>query len=85
MDTKTKYIPFYRTHDFEEALILYAGEAVLDCVEWDYKGEIGEFVFEDEEKCQEILSKHKRKKLMLNSMDVLFALKQVKTELYKNR
>ena len=74
-----------RTQDFEGALLLESAGAILDSVEWDYEGEVGTFIFEDEDKCRQILSKHKRKDLWLLSTDVLVAYRAIKNELYRNR
>ncbi|MBT4120666.1 MAG: hypothetical protein HOC36_02895 [Candidatus Magasanikbacteria bacterium] len=82
---KNKYIPYWRGTDFEEALILESAGAILADVEWDYEGETGTFVFEDEEVCNEILDKHKRKDLWLLSQDVLSAYRNVKNELFRRR
>lgn len=82
---ETKYIPYWRGSDFEEAFLLESAGAILYKVEWDYKGEVATFVFEDEKMCNQILDKHKRKELWLLSQDVLNAYRNVKNELYRKR
>lgn len=82
---ENKYIPYWRGQDFEEAIILEAGGAIINNVEWDYRSEVATFVFEDENMCKRILDKHKRKELWILSQDFLTAYRNVKNELYKKR
>lgn len=82
---QTEYVPCFRTQDFEEALILASAGVILSDVEWDYQGEVGTFVFEDESAAKVILDKHKRKDLQLASHDLLFAYREVKNLLFRRR
>ena len=76
---------FYRTGDFERVLILHSAGCILDSVEWDDKNKIATFLFEDENKCLKILDLHKRKKLILNSTNVLASYREIKNELFNGR
>ncbi|PLX27557.1 hypothetical protein C0581_03355 [Candidatus Parcubacteria bacterium] len=82
---ENQYTPFYRTGDFNEALVLDSAGIILANVEWDYRGEVGTFVFEDYEASRQVLDKHKRKDLWLLSQDVLSSYSNIKSELYRNR
>ncbi len=85
MYMKTEYVPYFRTQDFEEAIILASAGAILSHLEWDHGGEIATFVFEDEMMVKILLDKHKRKELRLTSHDVLFAYREVKNQLYRRK
>ena len=77
--------PYFRSTDFEKSLILSAAGHIIDTIEWDYAGRKATFVFEDELACLETLNQHKRRKLSLNSADVLVAYRDVKNELFGSR
>jgi len=79
------YIQYFRSQDFEKALILCSAGAILYQVEWNSEGKKAEFVFEDISSCSNILDSHKRGKLKLNSNDVLRAYHEVKNELFAQR
>ena len=76
---------FYRSEDFEKVLVLHSAGCILDSVEWDDKNKIATFLFEDEDKCLKILDLHKRKKLMLDSTNVLISYREIKNELFNGR
>lgn len=79
------YHPLYRTEDFEKAFILLSANCILDSTEWNDEKKVATFVLEEEKDCLRILDEHKRKKLKLDSTDVLVAYRTLKNELYSGR
>jgi hypothetical protein len=65
MQNKNKIIKLFRTKDLVESLLLYSCDQVLDAQEWE-NGDCT-FVFLDEAECLEVINKHYKGELNLNS------------------
>lgn len=75
--TKPKISAFYRTKDYQTALILYAGGQTLNSNEWINK--VCFFIFESENECEKLLLKHRKDGIKLSSQAVVNALNTIKS------
>jgi hypothetical protein len=77
-----RHIPLFRLKDYDKAIILYAGGAILNCLEWDSLKKEAQFVFEDEPFCLSILRKHDENKLKVDSHRWIEGRREINSALY---
>lgn len=75
-----KKINLYKTKDQITAILLYASCQILDSNEWE--NGVCFFIFEDQEACEEVISKHYRGALNLSSKAFIEAFNTIKSILF---
>lgn len=83
MNNEIKNIELLKTKDLAIAAVLYAGGQKLDSTEPGNQGQRF-FVFENKPDCESLIQKHYSGDLMINSRQIVDALKTLKSIIFNS-